>query len=124
VAAAGFDRWEAFVLRQIVDLREMAEQGMLQDEMRYLGTDSPRGQKWYNFDPCTFLECAMAGSFGGWQAGDDSDRDYVPGPVAVLGDDRQVTTADPHDVPNPVVAMREVSWDDFRSFLGCGQWCE
>jgi hypothetical protein len=122
--APGFDRWESFLLRQMVDLREMAEQGMLADEHRYFGIDSPRGQRWYNFDPCTFLECAAAGSSGGWQSGDDTGRAYVPGPVAILGDDGTVTTSDPQDVPDPVFSIREVSWDDFQSFLGCGQWYE
>jgi hypothetical protein len=124
VAVPSFDAWESFVLRQIVDLREMAEQGMLEDEQRYFGIDSPRGQRWYNFDPCTFLECAMAGSYGGWQPGDPTGREYVPGPVAVLGDDGKITASDPRDVPEPVASIREVSWDDFQSFLGCGQWYE
>src|SRR5207248_3657576 len=34
---SGFDGWEARVLRQIVDLREMKEQGVLDSELRYLG---------------------------------------------------------------------------------------
>jgi hypothetical protein len=102
----------------------MAEQGMLADEQRYFGIDSPRGQRWYNFDACTFLECATAGSFGGWQAGDDTGREYVPGQVAVLGDHGTVTTADPQDVPDAVVLIGELSWEAFQSFLGCGQWYE
>lgn len=121
---SGFDGWEALVLRQIVDLREMAELGILKDEMRYFGIDAPRGSRWYNFDPCTFLECATAGSYGGWQSGDATGRDFVPGAVAVVGDDGHLTTADPQDVADPIVALREVSWEDFRSFLGCGQWYE
>jgi hypothetical protein len=124
VGSSGFDSWESFALRQIVDLREMAEQGMLKDEQRYFGIDSPRGQRWYNFDPCTFLECATAGSSGGWQSGDNTGREYVSGPVAVLGDDGTVTVSDPQDVPRLVVSIGEVSWEDFQSFLGCGQWYE
>src|SRR5262245_54369296 len=65
--ALDFDGWEALVLRQIVDLREMAEQGGLADEWRYFGIKSPRGAHWVNFDPCMFLECAAAGSFRGWE---------------------------------------------------------
>ncbi len=118
----GFHNWESFVLRQIVDLREMDEQGLLADEMRCFGIDSPRGQRWYNFDPCTFLECATAGFCGGWVSGDDTGRDYVPGPVAVLGEDGSMTTSDPRDVPDPVIEIRELKWDDFE--LGCGQWYE
>lgn len=120
-SSSGFDRWESFVRRQIVDLREMAEQGVLEDEHRYFGVDSPRGQRWYNFDPCTFLECATEGSAGGWRSGDDTGREYVSGPVAVLTDDGMVTAVDPRDVPDPVVSIGKVSWADFQFFLGCGQ---
>jgi hypothetical protein len=120
----GFRGWESLVLRQIVDLREMAEQGSLSDEYRYFGIKSPRQQHWVNFDPCTFLECATAGSFGGWQPGDDTNRMYVPGEVAVLGEDGKITTCKPEDVPNPIGEIRQVTWDDFRTFLECGQWYE
>jgi hypothetical protein len=120
----GFGRWESFLLRQVVDLREMEEQGMLQNELRYFGINSPRGQRWYNFDPCTFLECAAAGAYGGWQSGDDTGREHVPGQVVHMGEDGTLTTADPEEIPDPVEPVAEVSWDDFRSFLGCGQWYE
>jgi hypothetical protein len=117
----GFDGWEARLVRQVVDLREMRECGMLADKHRYFGIDAPRGGRWYNFDPCTFLECGMAGTFGGWEPDDDTGREYVPGPVAVMGDDGQITSCDPRDVPNPVAAVHEVSWDEFQSFLDDGQ---
>jgi hypothetical protein len=120
----GFDGWEARLVRQVVDLREMRERGILDGELLYFGTDAPRGGRWYNFDPCTFLECGMAGTFGGWQPGDDTGRDYVPGPVAVMGDDGQITSCDPRDVPNPVAPIVEITWDDFRTYLGDGQWYE
>jgi hypothetical protein len=120
----GFAGWEARILRQVVDLREMAESGQLADKLRYFGIDSPRGSRWYNFDPCTFLECAMAGSFGGWQEGDDTGRDYVPGEVAVLGPDGRIIGCDPRDLDNPVTPLAEVTWDDFQHFLGQGQWYE
>jgi hypothetical protein len=38
--------------------------GTLANDQRYFGVDSPRGSRWYNFDPLTFLECAVAGTFG------------------------------------------------------------
>jgi hypothetical protein len=120
----GFAGWEARLVRQVVDLREMAERGLLDNEMRYFGINAPRGSRWYNFDPCTFLECATAGSFGGWQPGDDTGREYVPGPVAVLGEDGRLTSRDPRDIPNPVVPLVAVSWEKFRDFLGDGQWYE
>jgi hypothetical protein len=71
----GFQTWQQTLLGQIVDLRDMAEAGILRNEMRYLGIQSPRGNDWYNFDPCTYLECATAGSCGGFRAGDGRYQD-------------------------------------------------
>jgi hypothetical protein len=59
----GFQGWEYCVVRQIVDLREMAAAGQLANDLRYFGIDSPRGSRWYNFNPCGFLECAARYSF-------------------------------------------------------------
>jgi hypothetical protein len=92
--------------------------------LRYFGINSPRGSRWYNFDPCTFLECAMAGSFGGWEEGDDTGRGYVPGEVAVLGPDGRITGCDPRELDDPIVPLGEISWEAFRDFLGQGQWYE
>lgn len=58
------EAWESQILRQIVDLRELAAAGALADPQRGFGLDAPRGSRWYNFDPATFLECAAAGTFG------------------------------------------------------------
>ena len=55
--------FETTLLKQIVDLREMDEANLLTNELRYYGLDSPRGSRWYNFDPLTYLECATAGYF-------------------------------------------------------------
>ena len=86
----------------------MDEIGALASELRYFGVNSPRGGYWYNFDPCSFIECGMAGSFGGWQPGDNTGRDYVTGEVAEMS-------------KNPVFAMSSIPWDAFREFLWCGQ---
>ncbi|MBY0457370.1 MAG: hypothetical protein K2V38_08540 [Gemmataceae bacterium] len=102
----------------------MGESGQLADEMRYFGINAPRGSRWYNFDPCTFLECAMAGSFGGWRPGDDTGRDYVPGQVAVMGADGEITSCDPRDLDSSVTPLGPVTWADFYLFLGQGQWYE
>ncbi len=64
-AAPGFGGWERRVAQQVVDLLEMEACGQLADEQRYFGIDAPRGSRWYNFDPATYLECAVAGTFGG-----------------------------------------------------------
>ena len=54
----GYLSWQATIMRQIIDLREMDEQGILKDKYKYFGVNSPRGHRWYNFAPGTFLECA------------------------------------------------------------------
>jgi hypothetical protein len=94
----GFPGFEARLLQQIVDLREMAESGQLADQMRYFGINAPRGSRWYNFDPCAFLECATASTFGGRNWEDEPQREGT--------------------------ALTAISWEDFRDFLGEGQWYE
>jgi hypothetical protein len=59
----GLAGWEVRVTRQIIDLREMAANGQLANEQRFFGIDAPRGERWYNFTPCDFLECAARYSF-------------------------------------------------------------
>jgi hypothetical protein len=97
-AVAGFAGWEAVILRQVVDLREMAERGKA---LAGDGFRSPRGQWWLNRAPDDYLEaaawCYSALRWAG-RAGMPPRRD------AVTYLDR--TTA---------------SWDDFRGFLDAGQ---
>lgn len=120
-AADGFAEWESRISAQIRDLREMQEDGTLANEYRSLGVSAPSGAQWYNFDSCTFLECAVAGTFGGWQEDDDTGRGYVPGPVAVLDASGAVSTVDPRDIEDPVIELPEVSWPEFVEFLEAGQ---
>ncbi len=138
----GFSGWEALIKRQIIDLRELRASGGLEDEQRYFGIDAPRGARWYNFDPRTYLECAAAGSFDGWAPAegeevDDSDlsdvvmpedepppestRRLVPGPVAALGPDGKVVIVDPSQIESAHFELSRISWEDFRDFLVCGQ---
>lgn len=117
----GYVGWEATVIRQIVDLREMDENGTLQNEMRYFGVDSPRKARWFNFEPLTYLECAAAGSFGGWESGDDTGRDYVPGPVVVTAEDGSTRVANPEELSEPRFERPAVSWEQFTDFVVCGQ---
>lgn len=119
----GFEAWQATLIRQVVDLREMAEQGMLEDPYRYLGINSPRGRRWYNFDPGAFLECGLAGSYGGWQPGDETGRVYVPGPVLILGE-AGLESRDPEEIEEPIFFLPEITWADFRDFLLQGQYYE
>jgi hypothetical protein len=108
-------------LRQIADLREMAESGILQDEQKYFSISSPRQSPWYNFDPRGYLECAMAGSSGGWDPDDDTGRQYVPGEVAVLAEDGSIQSSNPEDLPNPTFEMPVITWEQFKDFIVCGQ---
>lgn len=119
--ATGYARWETTILMQIVDLHEMEQAGTLANELRYFGVNAPRGARWYNFDPRTFLECAVAGTFDGWQAGDPTGREYVPGRVAVLDGNGNLTSADPEELDQPTVAIERISWDELADFLEAGQ---
>ncbi|MDB5338793.1 MAG: hypothetical protein JWN70_4412 [Planctomycetaceae bacterium] len=60
----GYRGWLSTAIRQIIDLREMEACGTLANEHRWGGIDSPRGDRWFNFDPASYLECAIAGT--GW----------------------------------------------------------
>jgi hypothetical protein len=121
---AGYLIWQQRIAEQVRDLSEMKEAGTLENQYRYFGVAAPRGAHWFNFDPCTYLECAAAGTFGGWREGDDTERTYVPGEVAVLDASGELTTADPRDLDNPVVRLPEITWEMFVDFLNAGQFYE
>lgn len=123
-ATDGYIAWEERITQQILDLDEMKQAGTLDNEHRYFGVDAPRGGRWYNFDPCTYLECAAEGTFGGWHECDDTGRSYVPGPVAVLDASGAITSVDPRDIDDPVVALPQITWEMFVDFLNDGQWYE
>jgi hypothetical protein len=122
--AEGYADWETRIDAQIRDLHEMHQAGTLASEYRYFGVNAPSGARWYNFDPLTYIECAAAGTFGGWQEGDDTGRAHVPGPVAVLDASGAITTMDPRDIDDPVVEVPEITWRQFVEFLEAGQWYE
>ena len=105
IAGAGFSGWQDTILWQIVDLRDMDEAGMLRHKDRYFGIDAPRGDRWYNFDPMTYLECATAGACGGFRAGDESGR----------------IKSDPNAPDDPIFAISHIDWDAFSAFLRAGQ---
>ena len=117
----GYAGWEAVLLQQVVDLREMDEAGTLDNPHRYFGVNAPRGSKWVNFDPVTYLECAMAGSFGGWEPTESTGRQFVPGQVAIMDSQGNVQSVDPQSVERPIVMLTQISWEEFQEFLVCGQ---
>lgn len=83
---------------------------MLANDHRYFDVDAPRGGRWFNFDPLTYLECAVEGTFGGWQPGDSTGRDYVSAKNLEL-----------EDLETPIFDIARVSWDQFADFLRAGQ---
>jgi hypothetical protein len=119
--AKGFSDWDSMIHRQIQDLQQMKARGQLDDKMNYFGIKAPGGQQWYNFDPCTYLECATEGCFGGWEEGDETGRHYVPGKVAVTTKDGEIISCDPREAERPTVEIGCVSWDQFTDFLWFGQ---
>jgi len=49
------------LLFQIADLHKMEDAHYLEKDLIYFGIDSVTKNRWYNFDPFTYLECAAAG---------------------------------------------------------------
>jgi hypothetical protein len=107
--------------RQIADLEAMEAAGSLRDEQRYFGLNAPSGHRWYNFDPCTFIECAAAGAFGGWREGDATSRTIVPGPVAVIGENGAIHAVDPRTLEDPVEELGSLGWEQIADFFEMGQ---
>jgi hypothetical protein len=55
-----FDILKHTILFQIADLYRMRD-NQLKNEGRYFGIDYPTGNRWYNFDVFTYLECGTRG---------------------------------------------------------------
>jgi hypothetical protein len=101
----GRTAWEQCILFQIADLRRMAEAGMLENEYRYFGIESPTGFWWYNFDPWSYLEAAVWRSRGG----------YSEHEVIMLIPPKNGASAD-----SPVASVDGLTWDQFADLLRCG----
>ncbi|GLW66780.1 hypothetical protein Arub01_50240 [Actinomadura rubrobrunea] len=110
--------WERVILSQIADLQDFlaAPPG---PHARF-GVDAPRPPgsgpratpaRWYNFDPATYLECAVAGSLGGWDAADGA---RVPLPT-LSGE------APTRSYVRPLTSM---TWGDLARIAVCGQMYE
>ena len=93
---SSFSDWEKVILYQIVDLRQMAENGQLDDEYQYFGIQSPSGYSWYNFDPLTYLECGVQGTLDWYKKYGGSED-------------------------NPIQVISHSIWDWFIHILVCGQ---
>nr|BFE38283.1 hypothetical protein GCM10010200_105340 [Actinomadura rugatobispora] len=115
---AGYADWERVILSQLADLEDFLAHPP--GPQARFGVDAPRPpgtgrratpRRWYNFDPATYLECAVAGSLGGWDAGDGA---RVPLPAA-------------DGAPPARSYVREITtmtWGDLARIAVCGQMYE
>jgi hypothetical protein len=128
-ADPGYIGWERVLVSQILDLRAMALDDTLANELRYFGVEAKRppdakrstGAHWVNFDPLTYIECATVGAFGGWEPGDGTGRQLVPGRVAVLGEDGTIIVVAAEEVDRPTIELETLDWAMLVDFLECGQ---
>ncbi|MFG2004710.1 hypothetical protein ACGFNU_36715 [Spirillospora sp. NPDC048911] len=116
----GYGDWERVILSQLADLAEF--QAAPPGPQARFGVDAPRPAaagrratppRWYNFDPATYLECAVAGSLGGW---DPVDGARVPLPAGSPGG-----SAQPRSYVRPITTM---TWADLARIAVCGQMYE
>ncbi len=116
-----FQAWQTYVTKQISDLDDMKAAGLLNDENRSFGVDSPNGTRWFNFEPCSFLNCAVVGSVGGWDRGNEGTKTLVPGQVIDLSDTSVVISNESNEAEDTVFEMETFTWGDFEDFLWAGQ---
>lgn len=120
-ADPGYAEWHARISAQVNDLREMAADGTLADPMACFGIDAPGGARWFNLIPAQYLECASCGTFGGWEPGDDTGRDFVPGSCVAVDESGDVVTVDPQSVERRVEEIAPLRWEELAAFLDMGQ---
>lgn len=70
---SGIDYSIAVLKFQIAELHKMKGK-QLDDDMRYFGIDSETGNRWYNFDPMTNLECGARCIL---DSEDDEDKEFI-----------------------------------------------
>ena len=70
---SGIDYSIALLQFQIAELHKMKGK-QLDDDMRYFGIDSETGNRWYNFDPMTNLECGARCILDNE---DDEDKEFI-----------------------------------------------
>lgn len=111
----GYADWERVLLSQIADLEDFLVHPP--GPQARFGVDAPRPPgsgaratpaRWYNFDPATYLECAVAGSLGGWDAADGARVPLPPRP------------GEP-PARSYVRTITTMSWGDLARIAVCGQ---
>ena len=116
----GFASVSQYLANQIEDLDQLTRDGVYEDKYASFGLAADSGRHWYNFHPASYLECGLAGSFGGWEPEDDSGRDFVPGKVMAIDESGKLVPVDPKDVERPKFEMEVIPWEDIEEFLWCG----
>jgi hypothetical protein len=109
----GWDRFHALICRQIVDLRQMKENGTLTDDYQDPGLQSPQGGHWSNFDIRSFLAQACAGNFDGWTPDEDILFNPPESPIH-----RDATL---EEISEETSVLPPLTWEQFADFLNCGQ---
>ncbi len=107
----GWDRFQALLRRQIVDLRQMYNNNLLPTGSA--GVEAPLGGRWSNLDTKSFLECACRGNFDGWSP--DEAVIFNPPETAVA----QNITLD--EIAEETAPLPPITWEQFADFLYCGQ---
>ncbi|GAA3206719.1 hypothetical protein [Actinocorallia longicatena] len=110
-APRSYADWERVLLSQIADLEDFVARPPVRDDGDGVQAPRPEGTGrratpalWRNFDSAAFVECAIAGAFGGWSASDGARLPKDDGP-------RQ----------SPVRDIPEIPWLELARMLVCGQ---
>ena len=103
----GFAGWEATIIRQIVDLREMQETGIMENPLLVYDTQSPRGSEWESSRPFEYLDNAAAGTFGFVDADAPPGRLLSKGDVAILDADGAVQSVGHRNIVWALVEMKQ-----------------
>ena len=85
----------------------MDEIGLLSNELRYFGINSPRGNCRYNFDPSSYLKCAAGLDAHYGKALEDNQ-------TAVLNKNEYSDCKDS-------TLNSQMSWKQIKEFFWCGQ---
>ncbi|WP_019633436.1 hypothetical protein [Actinomadura atramentaria] len=110
-APVGHRDWERVLLAQIADLEDFV--AAPPGPRARFGADAPRPpgsgarptpRRWCNFDPATYLECAVAGGVGGWDVSDGARVPAGGGPTR-----------------SSVRPLTTVTWADLARLMVCGQ---
>ena len=116
----GFSATHQYLDAQIEDLEQMKRDGVFENKYAYFGVSAESGRYWYNSHTGAYLECGLAGSFGGWEPDDDSGRAFVPGEVMAMGDDGELKAVAPEEIERPRFELSVIPWEDIEEFLWCG----